>query len=442
MLALLGVELAKGETRTDWLARPLSAAQMAYAAEDVAFLLPLYERLRGELALLGRLEWAAQDSAAVLDVTRLEVPPEAAYRRLRGAGRLNRRQLGVLRALAAWRETEARRRDLPRGFVLRDEPLLQMASRVPVTGEELRRVPALDVQQAARSGGQWLELIRAAFSQDPADLPMVAWRPPNSAPVRDLEGRLREVVRQRAAALALPPELLAPRRALDAVLRSTLADGAPRLPRELEGWRRAVVGEELLQAAAATGTATDVPRPMPQPTPRPEPHPDATVRRDRRLTGVSTACGRRLARHRAVVRPSSVRVWSRICLAKFARRDSWNASIWPKNWRCSAIISSPKRGGRAQRPAGPSWSSCRGRSSGTITTTRTSCSWSSRAGSAWNSAIARWWLEPGEMIVVPRGVEHRPNAPAEVAILLFEPASTLNTGNVTDSRTVAQLDRI
>ncbi len=52
------------------------------------------------------------------------------------------------------------------------------------------------------------------------------------------------------------------------------------------------------------------------------------------------------------------------------------------------------------------------------------------------------WLEPGEMIVVPRGVEHRPNAPAEVAILLFEPASTLNTGNVTDSRTVAQLDRI
>jgi ribonuclease D len=255
VLALLGVELAKGETRTDWLARPLSAAQMAYAAEDVAFLLPLYERLRGELALLGRLEWAAQDSAAVLDVTRLEVPPEAAYRRLRGAGRLNRRQLGVLRALAAWREIEARRRDLPRGFVLRDEPLLQMASRVPVTAEELRRVPALDVQQAARSGGQWLELIRAALSQDPAELPVVAWRPPNSAAVRDLEGRLREVVRQRAAALALPPELLAPRRALDAVLRSTLADGAPRLPRELEGWRRAVVGEELLQAAAATGTA-------------------------------------------------------------------------------------------------------------------------------------------------------------------------------------------
>jgi ribonuclease D len=248
--ALLGIELPKGETRTDWLARPLSPAQLAYAAEDVACLLPLYQRLRQELVALGRLDWALEDSAGLLDTSRLEVDPEAAWRRVRGAGRLDRRRLGVLRALAAWREREARRRDLPRGFVLRDEALLELALRRPATAEELRRVPGLEPQLAARDGGGWLELIRGAMALDEAELPPAPWRPPGSAAVRELESRLRAVVRERAAALALPPELLAPRRALDAVLRSALSDPEPRLPRDLDGWRRQVVGEELLAAAA------------------------------------------------------------------------------------------------------------------------------------------------------------------------------------------------
>jgi len=141
--ALLAIELPKGETRTDWLARPLSPAQVWYAAEDVACLLPLYERLRRELADLGRLDWALADSAALLDTSRLDGDPELAYRRLRGAGRCNRRQLGVVRALAAWRDREARRRDLPRGFLLRDEALLTLATRQPATIEELRRIPGL-----------------------------------------------------------------------------------------------------------------------------------------------------------------------------------------------------------------------------------------------------------------------------------------------------------
>jgi len=250
--ALLALELQKGETRTDWLARPLSAAQLAYAAEDVAHLLPLYGRLAEELAGLGRLGWALEDSAALLDTSRLEADGAAAYRRVRGAGRLGRRQLGVLRALAAWRDGEARRRDLPRSFVLRDEALLDMAVRQPATVEELRRVPGLEAQQAARDGDGWLALIREAQALAEDELPPEPWRPPGAAAVRDLEQRLRAVVRERAAALGLAPELLAPRRALDAVLKSALCDPAPRLPRDLDaGWRRAVVGEALLRAAAA-----------------------------------------------------------------------------------------------------------------------------------------------------------------------------------------------
>jgi ribonuclease D len=249
--ALLDVELPKGETRTDWLARPLSPAQIAYAAEDVAFLLPLHSRLQVELRALGRLEWALADSALLLDTSRFAAEPDLAYLRLRGGGRLNRRQLGVLRALAAWRDHEARRRNLPRGFLLRDESLLQLATRPPAEAAELRRVRGVESQQAARDGVTWLELIRTALLQDAAELPPEPWRPPNSAAVRELERRLRELVRERAAALGLPPELLAPRRALDAVLRSALTDPAPRLPRDLAGWRREVVGDALLDLLAA-----------------------------------------------------------------------------------------------------------------------------------------------------------------------------------------------
>ncbi|MBV8199277.1 MAG: ribonuclease D [Acidobacteria bacterium] len=248
--ALLALDLPKGETRTDWLARPLSARQLAYAAEDVAYLLPLYERLASELAALGRLHWALEDSAALLDVSRLETDAAVMYRRVRGAARLGRRQLGVLRALAAWRDGEARRRDLPRGFVLRDEALLELAVRQPASLEELRQVPGLEPQQAARDGAGWLALIGEALALADEELPPEPWRPPGSAASRELEQRLRSVVRECAAALGLPPELLAPRRAVEAVWKSALSDPEPRLPRDLRaGWRRAVVGEALLRAA-------------------------------------------------------------------------------------------------------------------------------------------------------------------------------------------------
>jgi len=249
--AYLGVELAKEETRTDWLARPLSAAQLAYAAEDVAFLVPLYERLTRDLESLGRLSWAAEDSAALLDTSRFEEEAETAYLRVKGAGRLDRRQLAVLRLLAAWREREARRRDLPRSFVLKEDLLLALATRRPQEPRDFQRLPSLDARQAARDGATWLQLIEQAASLPEAELPPRIAGKPFSPAVRTLENRLREKVRKKAAALGVPPEILAPRRTLDALLRLTVGKADPRLPQELEGWRREVIGEDLLQEALA-----------------------------------------------------------------------------------------------------------------------------------------------------------------------------------------------
>lgn len=252
---MLGVELFKQETRTDWLARPLSEAQRAYAAEDVAYLLPVYERLRARLAELGRLDWAFEDSAALLDTSRFEEDPERAYLRVKGAGRLDRRQLVVLRALAAWREREARRRDLPRRFVLKEDLLLALATRRPTTSRELERLPSLDRRQGARDAATWLEIVREAAALPERELPPPIQRLPFSPAVKDLSAQLRELAARRAAELALPTEVLTPRRTLDALIASALAGPEPRLPEDLTGWRREVIGEALLEAtrAAAPG---------------------------------------------------------------------------------------------------------------------------------------------------------------------------------------------
>ncbi len=246
---LLGVELAKGETRTDWTARPLSRAQLDYAAEDVTFLLPLYSRLRSDLLNLGRFDWALADSAALADPKRFEEEPEQAFRRIKGAGRLDPRRLAIVHRLAAWREREARRRDVPRNGVLREELLLTLAMRRPATSEELKKLPGCSVASAARDGEIWLEIVREVNLLSASDLPAVADRWRRSPALDALEEKLRQTVRDRAAALGLAPEVLASRKHLSAILQSAVADTEVRLPRTLEGWRRDAIGDELVRVA-------------------------------------------------------------------------------------------------------------------------------------------------------------------------------------------------
>lgn len=250
--AFLGIEVSKDETRTDWMARPLSAAQLAYAAVDVIYLVPLYERLQVELSALGRYSWALEDSAALLDTSRFEEDLDAAYLRIKGAGRLDRRQLGALELLASWREREARRRDMPRNFVLKEALLLELATRQPKTARDLQKLPSFDLRQADRDAVTWLDFLAKNAERPESDLPPRISRAPYSPALRELEDRLRETVKRKAASLSIPPEILAPRRTLDALLRLTVGKPDPRLPRELDGWRREVIGEDLLREVLAS----------------------------------------------------------------------------------------------------------------------------------------------------------------------------------------------
>jgi ribonuclease D len=239
---VLGTELEKAETRTDWLQRPLSPRQVQYAAQDVELLLPLYRELRPALEATGRLDWVFAETRRLQDAARFLPPVEDAYLRLGGLGGMDRRQLAVLRALAAWRERQARERDLPRNFVLREAALVSLARRQPVRTADLAGTPELPPKQIERYGETLVRLIREARELPPDEHPP---RPPRGARDergRELLDRLQELVKQRAADLGIPAPVLASRRDLKQLLVRPPGEGPPP---SLVGWRWDAVGAEL-----------------------------------------------------------------------------------------------------------------------------------------------------------------------------------------------------
>jgi ribonuclease D len=239
---LLGIELAKGETRTDWLRRPLSPAQVEYAAQDVELLLPLYRHLRPRLEENGRLAWLLEEAQHLREPGRFLPPPEEAYLRLGGLGSLDRRQLAALRELAAWRERQARERDLPRNFVLKEAAMVTMARRQPQALADLADVPELPPKQVERYGETLLRLIRDARQLPPDAMPAPRPKGARDERGRELVDKLVEAVRLRAEAIGVTPTLLASRREL----KELLTCPAEALPTPaLAGWRWEQVGGDL-----------------------------------------------------------------------------------------------------------------------------------------------------------------------------------------------------
>jgi len=140
--AVAGRALEKGESYSDWCRRPLTEAQLRYASDDVAYLLEVAGRLESELEERHRLTWAQEEMGPLEQASAYENDPEQAWRRVAGRGSLSASRLGVLREVAAWRERSASRRDLPRGWVIKDPTLVEIARRAPRTSEGSRRFEA------------------------------------------------------------------------------------------------------------------------------------------------------------------------------------------------------------------------------------------------------------------------------------------------------------
>jgi ribonuclease D len=244
---LLGVELGKHETRTDWTRRPLSPEQLRYAAEDVEYLPAVAAELEIRLVALGRVSWALEDAATLAAVDGDTVLPGEAWRRVKGLDRQIPPVRAVARALAAWREREAEKADLARPFLLRDETLLALARRETLAPGDAAMLPGYDPRRHARVAARWsaaLEEARRAVADGTA--PPEDPRP--SAAAREarqaLEARISALVAQRANELQLPAELLLSRRLRDRALDAWERSGGS-LAAALGGFRGALLGAEL-----------------------------------------------------------------------------------------------------------------------------------------------------------------------------------------------------
>jgi ribonuclease D len=237
---LLGTELPKSHTRTDWSRRPLSGEQLDYALDDVRYLLPLAQALEEQLARLGRLPWLAEELAALEDARALTVEPEQAWLRIRGLRELDTGRERLARELAAWRERNAVQHNRPRGWILDDAVLREIVMQVPRTPEALGALPDMPAGLVKRRGAELLALIAAAQISDPP--PRLAARARPDPARAMLVKKLAMLSQAVAGELNLAPEVLATRRDLE-----QLADGR-RDGSVLQGWRRAVLGERLLAA--------------------------------------------------------------------------------------------------------------------------------------------------------------------------------------------------
>ncbi|CAI3789445.1 Ribonuclease D [Pseudomonas sp. MM227] len=248
---VLGIELPKGETRSDWLQRPLSDTQVSYAAEDAVHLAEVFEKLRPQLSA-DKYAWVLEDGAELVAQLRREVNPDELYRDAKLAWKLSRAQLAVLRELCAWREREARARDLPRNRIVREQSLWPLAKLQPDNLQTLAKIEDMHPRTVRQDGEQILALIKAAASVAPEQWPSVL---PEPLPIEAsaVLKQLRAIGQREAERLNMAPELMLRKKTLEALLKTGYPDGPYHLPDSLRGWRRERMGQALLDSLATAG---------------------------------------------------------------------------------------------------------------------------------------------------------------------------------------------
>ena len=234
---LFDTDIDKSHTRADWTRRPLRAAFLEYAAEDVEHLLPACERLSERLEKEGRLEWAREDSRLLLDPQLYEVGADQALERLKGARNFRGGRRAAAARLAAWREREAINRNRPRQWILRDNVLLDIAYRQPTSSAQLADIEGMPAKLVSRVGTQLLQEINVSATDDNDYRPP---RPPNEAQ-KALLKEMQSRVQKCAEDLGIAAETVASKRELSAVI----INGGTK-SRVFSGWRHDIIGEKLL----------------------------------------------------------------------------------------------------------------------------------------------------------------------------------------------------
>ena len=240
---MLKVELDKSSRFTDWARRPLTQAQFDYAVADVTYLAKLYPILRERLEAEGRLAWVSSEMQALADPANYDVNPENAWRRLKPRKHAPK-YLAVFKSVAAWRERTAQTRDQPRGRILKDEAIDEVATQAPTDAEALNRLRSVPKGFAgSRFGPDLLEAVKSALAapDDYAPVlekPKANGGPPNGAVVE----LLKVLLKARSEDAGVASKLIA----TVADLEKIAADDEAETP-ALQGWRLDAFGADALK---------------------------------------------------------------------------------------------------------------------------------------------------------------------------------------------------
>ncbi len=235
---LFDVDMAKSHTRADWTRRPLAEAVLDYAAEDVEYLLPAADILSENLDKKGRLDWARQDSSLLLDKRLYEISGDQAVDRLKGARNFRGTKRAAAVRLAAWREEEAIRRDRPRQWIIRDNVLLDIAYKLPTSEKHLTSIEGMPPKLLNRVGKQLIDLVGASKGDENDYQPPSPPDEAQKALLKDMQSQVADCARD----LNVAAETVASKRELSAVITSGTQES-----RVFQGWRRELIGEQLLQ---------------------------------------------------------------------------------------------------------------------------------------------------------------------------------------------------
>src|SRR3569833_1203643 len=240
---MLRIELDKSSRFTDWARRPLSDSQLSYALADVTHLAKLYPMLRERLEKEGRLAWVTDEMSGLTDPAIYDVDPENAWKRLRPR-KHTAKYLAVYKSVAAWRERTAQTRDQPRGRILKDEAIDEIATQAPTDAEALDRLRSVPKGfSGSRFGPDLIAAVREAL-RDPEGYAPVIERPrSNSSPAAGAVVELLKVLlKARAEEAGVASKLIATVSDLEQVASDDETDNAA-----LKGWRREAFGEDALK---------------------------------------------------------------------------------------------------------------------------------------------------------------------------------------------------
>ncbi|MCW8107195.1 ribonuclease D [Alteromonas ponticola] len=253
---LLDIQLDKGEARTDWLARPLSDNQLHYAANDVLYLLPAYEKLAAKIDEIQKRDWVVAEISHLVSKKAAQIPPQWAYLQVKNNWKLNQKQIYVLKKLAAWRLERARKKDMALNFVLKESALIDLAQIQPGEKAELAKIYGVSPQAVRKQGDILLTLIRDAVNEfeqlEDHEKPSRVLRLIDVHAYKKYASELKAIAQSVADDANVAVEVVASKKQLNQVLKwwwfdADEASAQGLAPDLLSGWRGKLFSRKIIE---------------------------------------------------------------------------------------------------------------------------------------------------------------------------------------------------